>query len=93
MNCIFSVIWNHSRNAFVVVSELATRRGKCSEVGAIQVDDQSTPCNGAVKPPPFAIALISCIISFMPVISMAADLPTGGNVVLGSGQIGTAANR
>lgn len=92
MNCIFSVIWNHSRNAFVVVSELTTRRGKRSDVGAIQVDDHSTPFNGAIKSPPFAIALISCIISFMPVISMAADLPTGGNVVLGSGQIDAAAD-
>lgn len=90
MNCIFSVIWNHSRNALVVVSELTTRRGKRSEVGAIQVDDHSPPFNGAVKPLPFA--LILCIISFMPVVSMAADLPTGGNVVLGSGQIGTMAN-
>ncbi|MGC6388426.1 ESPR domain-containing protein [Ewingella sp. S1.OA.A_B6] len=43
MNCIFSVIWNHSSNAFVVVSELATRRGKRSDVGAIQVDDHSPP--------------------------------------------------
>ncbi|WP_413731951.1 MBG domain-containing protein [Sodalis sp. RH20] len=92
MNCIFSVIWNHSCNAFVVVSELATRRGKRSEVGAIQVDDHSTPCNGALKPLPFAIALISCSIFCMPVVSIAADLPTGGHVVLGSGQIGTAAN-
>ncbi|UNK53486.1 two-partner secretion domain-containing protein [Rahnella aceris] len=92
MNCIFSVIWNHSRNAFVVVSELTTRRGKRSDVRAIQVDDHSTPFNGAITPPPFAIALISFIVSFMPVISMAADLPTGGNVVLGSGQIGAAAD-
>jgi len=73
MNRIFSVIWNHSLNAFVVTSEHATRHGKRSSSGA-----------GAV------LAFAVGAITVLPAVGMAADLPTGGTVVQGSGQIGAA---
>ncbi|MBO0494342.1 YDG domain-containing protein, partial [Pseudomonas sp. Marseille-Q1929] len=78
MNRIFSVIWNHSLSAWVVASEHACRHGKRTSVGAVQTPEQKGPLRALA----LAIALI-----LAPVGAFAADLPTGGQVVLGSGQI------
>ncbi len=78
MNRIFSVIWNHSLSAWVVASEHASRHGKRTSVGAVQTPEQKGPLRTLA----LAIALV-----LAPVGASAADLPTGGQVVLGSGQI------
>lgn len=78
MNRIFSVIWNHSLSAWVVASEHASRHGKRTSVGAVQTPEQKGPLRALAA----AIALI-----LAPVGAFAAELPTGGQVVLGSGQI------
>ncbi len=44
MNRIFSVIWNHSLNAWVVASENASRQGKRGSVGAVHNVEDSELC-------------------------------------------------
>ncbi len=78
MNRIFSVIWNHSLSAWVVASEHASRHGKRTSIGAVQTPEHKGPLRALAM----AIAL-----TLAPVGAFAADLPTGGHVVLGSGQI------
>ena len=78
MNRIFSVIWNHSLSAWVVASEHACRHGKRTSVGAVQTPEQKGPLRA------LAVAIV---LILAPVGAFAADLPTGGHVVLGSGQI------
>lgn len=78
MNRIFSVIWNHSLGAWVVASEHASRQGKRTCVGSVQHPEQA----GTLRALAVAIAL-----TLAPTGVFAADLPTGGKVVLGNGQI------
>lgn len=86
MNRIFSVIWNHSLNAWVVASENASRQGKRGTVGAIS-NTENTQGKGRMQRLSVAIALTlgGGLLASMP--ALAVDLPSGGKVVLGNGQI------
>ncbi|WP_395606664.1 YDG domain-containing protein [Pseudomonas sp. B22129] len=86
MNRIFSVIWNHSLNAWVVASENASREGKRGTVGAIS-NTENTQGKGRLQRLSVAIALTlgGGLLTSMP--ALAVDLPNGGKVVLGNGQI------
>ncbi|WP_339520388.1 YDG domain-containing protein [Pseudomonas proteolytica] len=86
MNRIFSVIWNHSLNAWVVASENASRQGKRGSVGAVHNVEDSELC-APLRTLQFAIALILGGAILVPASALASGLPTGGQVVLGSGQI------
>ncbi|MDF3163788.1 YDG domain-containing protein [Pseudomonas proteolytica] len=86
MNRIFSVIWNHSLNAWVVASENASRQGKRGSVGAVHDVEDSELC-APLRTLQFAIALILGGAILVPASALASGLPTGGQVVLGNGQI------
>ncbi|NMY49245.1 YDG domain-containing protein [Pseudomonas sp. WS 5027] len=86
MNRIFSVIWNHSLSAWVVASENASRQAKRGSVGAVH-DVEHTELCAPLRPLQFAIALILGGATLVPASALASGLPTGGQVVLGNGQI------
>lgn len=91
MNRIFSVIWNHSLDTWVVASENACRQGKRSTVGSVSGTEKTgagkVRGKGLLRQLPVAVALTLGGGALSSFAASAASLPTGGNVVLGSGQI------
>jgi filamentous hemagglutinin family protein len=78
MNRIFKLVWNRAQGAWTVASELAASRGKRG---------------GGVVHAPLARAVLAMGLSIplaAPAADLpAADLPTGGRVVAGNGNIST----
>lgn len=80
MNRIFSVVWNHVLQAWVVASEHASRHGK----------------RGTAAPRTFGTLSVAAwmgLATLEPLPAQAAELPSGGQVVLGSGRIGAPSDR
>ncbi|KAF1720057.1 GLUG motif-containing protein [Pseudoxanthomonas wuyuanensis] len=79
MNRIFSVVWNHAIKAWVVASEHASRKrsARRSQRSAV-----------AVRPVAALPLTVWLALATLHPLAAAADLPTGGTVVLGNGSIG-----
>ncbi|NMG36880.1 filamentous hemagglutinin N-terminal domain-containing protein [Azoarcus sp. TTM-91] len=90
MNRIFSVVWSRALRAWVVTNEHAVRRGRPG-AGRTSTSRAGQPeaGRGSRHALPLRSALCLALGAAGPL--HAADLPTGGEIVLGSGQIGTPA--
>lgn len=84
MNQVYRVVWNASKQVWQAVSEIGRRRGKNTTtsiarrgVGAQRMQS------------PYATTLSATVLATALLLdnAMAAELPTGGNVVAGTGQI------
>ena len=95
MNRCYRIIWNYSRSLFVVVSELARSRTRTGSSLNGLSSTVSAPLrrfqpNALAR----AIALLcgTALFSLSGIVSAQEQLPTGGQIVAGSGQINQDAN-
>ncbi|EEO7208660.1 filamentous hemagglutinin N-terminal domain-containing protein, partial [Salmonella enterica subsp. enterica serovar Rubislaw] len=93
MNKIYKLKFDKRRNELVVVSEITAGMGKEKSTGHIADLSALSPFRklpGALTP----LALLTgLIISLFPGMALAADLPTGGQIVGGQGSISTSGNQ
>ncbi|EOG3189450.1 filamentous hemagglutinin N-terminal domain-containing protein, partial [Salmonella enterica] len=93
MNRIYRLRFDKRRNELVVVSEITTGTGKAKSTGHIAVLSGVSPFRkllGTLTPLAFLTGLV---ISLFPGMSVAADLPSGGQIVAGQGSISTSGNQ
>ncbi|EBA6833940.1 filamentous hemagglutinin N-terminal domain-containing protein [Salmonella enterica] len=93
MNKIYKLKFDKRRNELVVVSEITAGMGKEKSTGHIADLSALSPFRklpGTLTP----LALLTgLIISLFPGMALAADLPTGGQIVGGQGSISTSGNQ
>lgn len=93
MNKIYRLKFDKRRNELVVVSEITAGMGKEKSTGHIADLSAFSPFRkllGTLTP----LALLTgFIISLFPGMALAADLPTGGQIVGGQGSISTSGNQ
>lgn len=93
MNKIYRLKFDKRRNELVVVSEITAGMGKEKSTGHIADLSALSPFRkllGTLTP----LALLTgFIISLFPGMALAADLPTGGQIVGGQGSISTSGNQ
>lgn len=93
MNRIYKLKYDRRRNQMVAVSELITGAGKESTGQIIALVDSSVFRRLSVTLTPLAF-LTGLVMSFLPVMALAnPDLPVGGNIVAGQGNISTSGNQ
>uniref|UniRef100_UPI0009B0029C two-partner secretion domain-containing protein n=1 Tax=Salmonella enterica TaxID=28901 RepID=UPI0009B0029C len=93
MNKIYKLKFDKRRNELVVVSEITVGMGKEKSTGHLADLTALSPFRkllGTLTPLAFLSGLI---ISLFPGVSLAAGLPTGGQVVGGQGSISTSGNQ
>ncbi|EAR3991886.1 filamentous hemagglutinin N-terminal domain-containing protein, partial [Salmonella enterica] len=93
MNKIYKLKFDKRRNELVVVSEITVGMGKEKSTGHLADLTALSPFRkllGTLTPLAFLTGLI---ISLFPGVSLAAGLPTGGQVVGGQGSISTSGNQ
>ncbi|ECJ0281804.1 filamentous hemagglutinin N-terminal domain-containing protein [Salmonella enterica] len=92
MNKIYRLRFDRRRNELVVVSEITAGTGKEKSTGHIAGPAALSPFRklmGTLTPLAFLTGLV---ISLLPGMALAADLPTGGQIVAGQGSITTNGN-
>lgn len=93
MNRIYKLKYDRRRNQMVAVSELTTGAGKESTGQIVALVDSSVFRRLSVTLTPLAF-LTGLVMSFLPVMALAnPDLPVGGNIVAGQGNISTSGNQ
>ncbi|EAV0977669.1 filamentous hemagglutinin N-terminal domain-containing protein, partial [Salmonella enterica] len=93
MNKIYKLKFDKRRNELVVVSEITVGMGKEKSTGHLADLTALSPFRkllGTLTPLAFLTGLV---ISLFPGMSLAAGLPTGGQVVGGQGSISTSGNQ
>ncbi|EKF5089645.1 filamentous hemagglutinin N-terminal domain-containing protein, partial [Salmonella enterica] len=93
MNKIYKLKFDKRRNELVVVSEITVGMGKEKSTGHLADLTALSPFRkllGTLTPLAFLTGLV---ISLFPGVSLAAGLPTGGQVVGGQGSISTSGNQ
>ncbi|HCM1955486.1 TPA: filamentous hemagglutinin N-terminal domain-containing protein, partial [Salmonella enterica subsp. salamae serovar 9,46:z4,z24:z39:z42] len=89
MNKIYRLKFDRRRNELVVVSELTTGTGKEKNTGHIAGTGFLRALMGRLTP----VALITGLLTgLLPLMTLAAELPTGGQIVAGQGSIATSGN-
>lgn len=93
MNKIYKLKFDKRRNELVVVSEITAGMGKEKSTGYLADLSALSPFRkllGRLTP----VALLTGLISgLLPAMALAADLPTGGQIVGGQGSITTSGNQ
>ncbi|EBR2769165.1 filamentous hemagglutinin N-terminal domain-containing protein, partial [Salmonella enterica] len=93
MNKIYKLKFDKRRNELVIVSEITAGAGKEKSTGHIADLAALSPFRkllGTLTP----VALLTGLIAgFLPAMVLAADLPTGGQIVGGQGSISTSGNQ
>ncbi|ENL1640381.1 ESPR domain-containing protein, partial [Salmonella enterica] len=93
MNRIYKLKFDKRRNELVVVSEITAGMGKEKSTGHIADLPALSPFRkllGTLTP----VSLLTGLISgLLPAMVLAADLPTGGQIVGGQGSISTSGNQ
>ncbi|UIN02543.1 filamentous hemagglutinin N-terminal domain-containing protein [Yersinia ruckeri] len=84
MNRIYKLKFDKIRKTLIVVSELATGAGKNNTVGKIIHDGITSLRLGVLCP---VSLLMGLSLGLLPGLSQATELPSGGHVVVGAGQI------
>ncbi|EDW6066294.1 filamentous hemagglutinin N-terminal domain-containing protein, partial [Salmonella enterica subsp. enterica serovar Oslo] len=93
MNKIYKLKFDKRRNELVAVSEITAGTGKEKSTGQISaLSDIRTfrQLLGTLTPLAFLTGLV---VSLLPGLALAADLPSGGQIVGGQGSISTAGNQ
>ncbi|EIE0052281.1 filamentous hemagglutinin N-terminal domain-containing protein [Salmonella enterica] len=93
MNKIYKLKFDKRRNELVIVSEITAGAGKERSTGHIADLTALSPFRkllGTLTP----VALLTGLIAgLLPAMALAADLPTGGQIVGGQGSISTSGNQ
>ncbi|EHN3208200.1 filamentous hemagglutinin N-terminal domain-containing protein [Salmonella enterica] len=93
MNRIYKLKFDKRRNELVIVSEITAGAGKERSTGHIADLTALSPFRkllGTLTP----VALLTGLIAgLLPAMALAADLPTGGQIVGGQGSISTSGNQ
>ncbi|EGA4326477.1 filamentous hemagglutinin N-terminal domain-containing protein, partial [Salmonella enterica] len=93
MNKIYKLKFDKHRNELVIVSEITAGAGKERSTGHIADLTALSPFRkllGTLTP----VALLTGLIAgLLPAMALAADLPTGGQIVGGQGSISTSGNQ
>ncbi|ECE7751675.1 filamentous hemagglutinin N-terminal domain-containing protein, partial [Salmonella enterica subsp. enterica serovar Ngili] len=93
MNKIYKLKFDKRRNELVVVSEITAGMGKEKSTGHIAGLSGLSPFVRLLgKLTPLSL-LTGLVTGLLPMMVMAADLPTGGQIVAGQGSISTAGNQ
>ncbi|HIB1592530.1 TPA: filamentous hemagglutinin N-terminal domain-containing protein, partial [Salmonella enterica subsp. enterica serovar Muenchen] len=93
MNKIYKLKFDKRRNELVVVSEITAGMGKEKSTGHLADLRALSPfrqLSGTLTP---LVLLTGLIISLFPGMTLAADLPAGGQIVGGQGSISTSGNQ
>lgn len=93
MNKIYKLKFDKRRNELVIVSEITAGAGKERSTGHIADLTALSPFRKLLETLTPVALLTGLIAGLLPAMALAADLPTGGQIVGGQGSISTSGNQ